>query len=90
MPLLMCSSLNRSSNVAKRHRRGSSGGTAVTDDDIDDIDVDEDEDDDDDDARVVVIFDPATRISSEEDEGRGAEDRLSPESDDLEIPDGAR
>ena len=55
-------------------------------------------DDDDDDARVVVIFDHAsnaaasstTRISSEEDEGRGAEDRLSPESDDLDIHDGAR
>jgi len=101
------SNTGSSGNLAKRHRRGSSGGTAVTDDDIDDIDVDEEVDDniddDDDDARVVVIFDHAaassTRISSEEDEGRGAEDRLSPESvedrlspesEDLDIDDGAR
>lgn len=89
----------------KRHRRGSSGGTAVTDDDIDDIDVDMEEDDmmEDEEAQVVVIFDHATSASaataangttrlhsSEEDEGRGAEDRLSPESDDLDLDDGAR
>merc|ERR1719445_1193215 len=52
----------------------------------------------DEEAQVVVMFDHATPAasgttrlqSSEEDEGRGAEDRLSPESDDLDLDDGAR
>ena len=93
------SSSHSSCNHLKRHRRGSSGGTAVTDDDIDDIDVDM-EDEMEDEAQVVVMFDHATSASaasgttrlqsSEEDEGRGAEDRLSPESDDLDLDDGAR
>ena len=45
-----------SSNLAlKRHRRGSSGGTAVTDDDIDDIDVDEEDNDDVDNIGTIPI-----------------------------------
>ena len=94
------SSSHSSCNHLKRHRRGSSGGTAVTDDDIDDIDVDMEDEMMEDEAQVVVMFDHATSAasangttrlqSSEEDEGRGAEDRLSPESDDLDLDDGAR